>query len=162
MMLSLLSIRKAIVALLRTKFPKTAYQVHFDNVEKSKAPYFYVELTPHRSRTFDAIISERSIEIDVMYFGGEDAQGNVKRSELYDVAEILDTLFRPVFFVEDRAITINEAQYRIVDEILHFTFSLDFADAVTEEETPAWARTTTDLMQTLELNIDKEEKTYGK
>lgn len=162
MMLSLLSIRKAIVALLRTKFPKTAYQVHFDNVEKSKAPYFYVELTPHRSRTFDAIISERSIEVDVMYFGREDAQGNVKRSELYDVAEVLDALFRPVFFVEDRAITINEAQYRIVDEILHFTFALDFADAFTEEELSAWARTTTDLMQTLELNIDKEERTYGK
>lgn len=153
MMLTLKELRSAICSLIRSKYPKPTYEVHFDNVEKSKAPYFYIELNP-RARSFDDIISERSIEVDIAYFSAEDAQGNIKRSDLYEKEEELYALFFPVFYAADRAITILEAETAIVDEVMHFIFRLDFADAFRQDELPALQA---ELMQELTLNLEKEE-----
>ena len=43
-MMTLREIKAAIVAVLNQNFK--GYKVHFDNVEKSDAPYFYVEFMP--------------------------------------------------------------------------------------------------------------------
>ena len=153
-MLSRKTLRSAITALLRTKYPKLQYKVHFDNVELTgNVPCFYIELAP-KVRPYDDIISERSIAVDIAYLAAEDAQGNVKRSDLYDKEEELYALFFPVLYVADRAITILEAETRIVDEVLHFMFTLDFADAFTDEEMHA---VNAELMQNLTLNINKED-----
>ena len=152
-MLTLKTLRAALTSLLRSRYPKTTYKVHFDNVERTgNAPFFYIELTP-QARPYDDIISERSIEVDIAYFAAEDAQGNVKRSDLYDKAEELYSLVLPVFYVADRAITIAGAETRIVDEVLHFIFTLNFADAFTDEEMHA---VNAEFMQDLTLNINKE------
>ena len=163
MMLSFAKLRAAISGLLYDKFPQIRDgddgRIFFDNVERLERPCFYVEIAPQRTRTFDAVISERSLSVDVHYFGTEDADGNIDRTELYDMADALDAAFRPVLYVADRAITINDAEMQIVDEVLHYIFTLAFADAFTEEEHPA---KDADLMQILTLNIDKEEKPNGK
>ena len=52
-MISLRSIKAAITAKLKTKYPTC--KVHFDNVEKSDAPYFYVEFTTSIHTTVDDI-----------------------------------------------------------------------------------------------------------
>ena len=61
-MISLRSMKKAFTALLKQNYPK--YAVHFDNVEKRDAPYFYVEMQP-LIRTVDRVYSERTIQVPV-------------------------------------------------------------------------------------------------
>ena len=52
MMISLLDIRDAMAALLKSAYPD--WKVHFDNVERPHAPYFYVELD-QRTRSVDDV-----------------------------------------------------------------------------------------------------------
>jgi len=171
MMLSSKKLRGAIAELLYEKFPSVRdgedARVFFDNIDKMERPCFYVEISPQRERTWDMIISERSLSVDVQYFGTEDDDGNIARASifdddgnvvqegLYEVADTLDAAFRPVFYVDDRAITINEAETTIVDEVLHYIFTLDFADAFTEAELP---EDKSELMRKLGLFINKNGK----
>lgn len=145
-MIKLLDIKKGLTTLLKSKFN---YKVHFDNVEKSSEPYFYVEMMP-RNKTVDEILTDKSIQIDIMLVLIPDEYGRIKRSVLYDTADTLDGLIRPVFHIKDRYITILESHTRFVDEILHYVFYLDFADCLTDKESSAIMY---DLMQTLELNL---------
>ncbi|QIB60220.1 hypothetical protein GXM21_07385 [Megamonas funiformis] len=145
-MIRLLDIKKELTALLKSKFD---YKVHFDNVEKSSEPYFYVEMMPRR-KTVDEFLTDKSIQIDIMLVLLSDEYGRIKRSILYDTADTLDSLIRPVFHIKDRCITVLESQTRFVDEVLHYVFYLDFADCLTDKESSAIMY---DLMQTLELNL---------
>ncbi len=153
-MITLRSIKAALTARLKSKY--TDYKVHFDNVEKqSKEPYFYVELMPTVT-TVDDVYSDRFIQVDITFFVPYDAFGRVERMRLYDVADGLDLLIRPVFRVEDRAITILSAETTTIDDILHYIFTLDFRDAVTDEEA---GRMQYELMQQLQLRLNDEDKT---
>ncbi len=145
-MIRLLDIKKSLAALLKSKFD---YKVHFDNVEKSSEPYFYVEMMP-RHKTVDEILTDKSIQIDIMLVLIPDEHGQIKRSVLYDASDTLDSLIRPVFQIKDRYITVLESHTRFVDEILHYVFNLDFTDCLTDKESSAIMY---DLMQTLELNL---------
>lgn len=143
-MISLRSIKKAFTALLKQNYPK--YAVHFDNVEKRDAPYFYVEMQP-LIRTVDRVYSERTIQVNITFVPEEDRYGRVDRAVLYDIADTLDALVRPVFYVEDRAITILDAETTIHDEVLHYIFNLEFADYREAN------RLTEDLMEELQLTM---------
>ena len=146
-MISLRSIKKAFTALLKQNYPK--YAVHFDNVEKRDAPYFYVEMQP-LIRTVDRVYSERTIQVDITFVPDEDRYGRVDRAVLYDIADTLDGCIRPVFYVEDRAITIMDGEITIHDDILHYIFNLEFADYREAK------RLTDDLMEELQLTIKGE------
>lgn len=146
-MISLRSIKKAFTALLKQNYPK--YAVHFDNVEKRDAPYFYVEMQP-LIRTVDRVYSERTLQVDITFVPEEDRYGRVDRAVLYDIADTLDALVRPVFYVEDRVITILDAETTIHDEVLHYIFNLEFADYREAN------RLTDDLMEELQFTLKKE------
>mgnify|MGYP000122737516 FL=1 len=118
-------------------------------MEKSSEPYFYVEMMPRR-KTVDEILTDKSIQIDIMLVLIPDEYGRIKRSVLYDTADTLDGLIRPVFHIKDRCITVLESQTRFVDEVLHYIFNLDFADCMTDKESSAIMY---ELMQTLHLNL---------
>lgn len=143
-MISLRSIKKAFTALLKQNYPE--YAVHFDNVEKRDVPYFYVEMQP-LIHTVDRVYSERTIQVDITFIPDEDRYGRVDRTVLYDVADTLDALIRPVFYVEDRAITVLDAETTIHDEVLHYIFNLEFADYREAN------RLTEDLMEELQLTL---------
>ena len=53
---------------------------------------------------------------------------------MQDSISKIDILFRPVFKVKDRAFTILETSTTIVDDILHFSFELNFVDCLSDEE----------------------------
>lgn len=147
-MITYRSLKKTLTALLKNKFPDC--KVHFDNVEKSDAPYFYVEMQPYTS-TVDGkgVYHDRNIEIDIQYIPDEDLFGRIDRMKIYDIGQILDLAIRPVFYVEDRAITIPEAETAVHDEVLHYIFWLQFTDAdMSQEEF--------ELMEELTLNLRKE------
>lgn len=147
MITNYLKIRRALVSLLKAKFPGKA--VHFDNVEKSDAPYFYVEFT-EKVRTLDRTYAERHFMVDVVYVPAEDQFGRVKRSALHSVSETLDEAIRPVLQVDDRFFTVLDANADFVDDILHYIFYLDFVDAIEDINNY-------ELMEELGLNFNKEE-----
>lgn len=139
-LIKLLDIKEELTRLLKSKFD---YKVHFDNIEKSSEPYFYVEMRP-RKKIVDEILTDKSIQIDIMLILIQDKFGRIKRSTLYNTADILDELIRPVVHIKDRHITILESQINFTDEVLHYIFNLDFADCLSTKEIY-------DLMQTLYL-----------
>lgn len=149
-MITYRSLKARLTAILKESFP--GYKVHFDNVEKSDAPYFYVEMTPLRNKTFDGdgVYHDRAIDFDIQLVLPEDRHGRVDRIVLYDDSLVLDKAIRPVLQIEDRAITIDEADIKVHDDILHYMFTLAFTDAEMD-------RMEYELMEELTLNINKEE-----
>jgi len=150
-MISLRTIQQRIVAILKAKYPD--YKVYFDNIEKSMQSYFYIEMNVV-SHTVDRIYFDRYLQIDIAFRPKEDSLGRVKRADLYNMADELETLIRPIFYVEDRAITVLKAEQTIVDEVLHYIFDLDFTDAFTVEEQY-------ELMQNLDLSINDKGEEHG-
>lgn len=130
-MLKLRTIQKALVDLLKNKYPN--YKVYFDNVEKSNAPYFYIEMFVH-SGVGDYNYFERTVQVDVTFRAIEDKNNRIKRADLYEMSDSLEWIFRPVLKVDDRCITINDFEHTFIDEVLHFIFNLEFNDAFTDEE----------------------------
>ena len=95
-MITYRSLKKTLTALLKNKFPDC--KVHFDNVEKSDAPYFYVEMQPYTSTVDgEGVYHDRNIEIDIQYIPDEDLFGRIDRMKIYDIGQILDLAIRPVF-----------------------------------------------------------------
>ena len=130
-MIKLRAIQKALVELLKSKYSN--YKVYFDNIEKSNAPYFYIEMFV-RSGVGDYTYFDRTVQVDITFRPIEDKYGRIKRSELYEMSDSLECLFRPVLKVDDRYITINDFEHTFIDEVLHFIFNLEFEDAFTDEE----------------------------
>lgn len=130
-MLKLRTIQKALVDLLKNKYPN--YKVYFDNVEKSNAPYFYIEMFVH-SVVGDYNYFERTVQVDITFRAMEDKNNRIKRADLYEMSDSLECMFRPVLKVDDRYITINDFEHTFIDEVLHFIFNLEFNDAFTDEE----------------------------
>lgn len=118
-------------------------------MEKSNEPYFYVEMLP-RHKTIDKLLTDKSIQIDIMFILLPDEFGRIKRSILYDAADTLDCLIRPVIQIKDRHITILDSQIKFHDEVLHYIFDLEFADCLSDEESE---NIVYDLMQNIELNL---------
>lgn len=152
-MMTLRDIKAAIVTVLNQNFKD--YKVHFDNVEKSDAPYFYVEFMP-TATTVDDLFSDRLIQVDITYIHPKDAMGRVSRTAVFEVADALDKVFRPVLAVKDRHITILDAEMTIVDDILHYIFNLDFRDNFEDAGHIKY-----ELAQHLELEINKLNQTEG-
>lgn len=130
-MLKLRTIQKALVDLLKNKYPN--YKVYFDNVEKSNAPYFYIEMFVH-SGVGDYNYFERTVQVDITFRAMEDKNNRIKRADLYEMSDSLECIFRPVLKADDRYITINDFEHTFIDEVLHFIFNLEFNDAFTDEE----------------------------
>lgn len=135
------TIRCVLVALLKRHFPTC--EVHFSTNFKAKADYFYIELL--EKQTFiDKVYRDRDIDVSIHFVPIPDARGRICRSKLYEAEEKLDEIFLSVVQVGDRFITVQGTSSRIVSEVLHFDFHLQFADNV--ELTPL------DLMEDLKVN----------
>lgn len=146
-MIPMLDIRKALSDLIKANFPD--WLLTYNNSPDVEQDYIYVELTEKR-QTVDPVYYDRDIEVDIRVIPLPDVRGNVKRSKLYDTQDTLEQVFLLVFQLDDRAITVQETTSRIVDEVLHFTFHLRFADYKPEKND-------NELMQELEITLTKEE-----
>ena len=143
-MITSLDIRSVLSALLKKHFP---HAVYFTNNADSQKGYFHVEIAP-KKRMVDPTIYERALDITLSLVLPPDARGRIDRTKLYEAVDTLDTAFMPVFTIGDRHITVQETSSRIVDEVLHYSFTLDFADAMPGEEY--------ELMEELAINGQKE------
>ena len=144
-MLKLREVKKALIDVLKMRFTNPVY---FDNVEKAKESYFYIEMATSR-KTVDSAIYERSIDIDIQYVAIPDKAIRRNRTEILDVIDELDEIIRHVIRVKDRAITVSDIHCTIFDEILHYRFEMNFADAFEDQETG-------ELIEELNLVITKE------
>ena len=143
-MMSAVEIRRALSDLLQAHFP---YAVYFTNNASADKGYFHIELAP-RKRVVDRVIYEREIDVMMELVLPPDARGRIDRAKLYEAVDTLDAALLPVLTIGDRHITVQETRSRIVDEVLHYSFSLDFADAMPEEPV--------ELMETLFINGENE------
>ena len=143
-MMAAVEIRRALSALLKQHFP---YAVYFTNNASADKEYFHVELAP-KKRVVDRVIYEREIDVMMELVLPPDARGRIDRAKLYEAVDTLDAAFLPVLTIGDRHITVQETSSRIVDEVLHYRFSLDFADAMPEEPV--------ELMKELSINGERE------
>ena len=146
-MIPMLDIRKALSDLIKANFPD--WLLTYNSNPDVEQDYIYIELLEHR-QTVDPVYYDRDIEIDVHVIPLPDVRGNVKRSKLYEAQDTLAQVILPVFRIGDRAITIQESNSRIVDEVLHFTFHLRFTDYKPEDNNDE------ELMQELEINLSEE------
>ncbi|MFC2314334.1 MAG: DUF6838 family protein [Selenomonas massiliensis] len=143
-MIASVDIRSALSALLKKHFP---HAVYFTNNADSQKGYFHVEIAP-KKRMVDPTIYERALDISIELVLPPDARGRIDRTKLYEAVDTLDAALIPVLVIGDRHITVQETSSRIVDEVLHYSFSLDFADAMPGEEY--------ELMEELAINGQRE------
>ena len=143
-MIPSLDIRSALSALLKKHFP---HAVYFTNNADSQKGYFHVEIAP-KKRMVDPTIYERALDISIELVLPPDARGRIDRTKLYEAVDTLDAVLMPVLTIGDRHITVQETSSRIVDEVLHYSFTLDFADAMPGEEY--------ELMEELAINGQRE------
>lgn len=143
-MIPSVDIRSVLSALLNKHFP---YAVYFTNNADTKKGYFSIEIAP-KKRMIDRVIYEREIDVMMELVLPPDARGRIDRAKLYEAVDTLDAALLPVLTIGDRHITVQETRSCIVDEVLHYSFSLDFADAMPEEPV--------ELMETLFINGENE------
>lgn len=146
-MIPMLDIRKALSDLIKANFPD--WLLTYNSNSDVEQDYIYIELAEKR-QTVDPVYYDRDIEIAVHVIPLPDVRGNVKRNKLYEAQDTLEQVILPVFWIGNRAITVQESTSRIVDEVLHFTFHLRFADYKPENNSDK------ELMQELEINLSEE------
>ena len=133
-MITAKEIRAAISDLLK-KQANLPYEVHFNNNRESSRSYFFVTISARRV-TFDRVYYERFLTVDCQLRLLPDEFDTIHRTELYSAADALDMAIRPVINIKDRYITVLNIRSRIVDDILHYEFDLDFADYLPIELPP--------------------------
>lgn len=113
---------------------------------KNIYPILHVQVEPTGTTTLSAVISHRSILVDISYM----EEDYTKDEPILDMLDLLDSLFRPYLSFADRNRTIQNATSSITDGIGHYVFMLEFDDQTGEEEKA-------DLVGELELTVKYKE-----
>lgn len=146
-----IAIKNSILKLLKSLDPEI--DVFFEEIRgtdeghglSTEDSWYFLSLIPSGMETVDACYTDQNYLVDIAYH--EKSESNTRY--LIKFVE-LDALFRPVFSFGDRKITVEEATEKVVDHVLHYSFSLRFRHSEEKEESyPA--------MEELETEIKKEE-----
>lgn len=150
-MLKQIDILKAVIALLKTKYPAETTKYYTDEiVEGFKQPCFFVKLIKSRNNETKNINSN-ALSIILTYFA--DTSSN-KQLSFLDCEDDINDLFGTSFSVVDRHLQINSiAAARIGEnqDILQVTITTNYFDSTGYDGSVGY-----DLMQT--LNIDYNNK----
>lgn len=90
--------------------------------------YFFIDIIPAGARTLGAVFTDYTILIDIAAHVKSESN-----AEYYALGEEIDALVRPVFRFGDRAVTVEQASWRVVDRLLHYTFNFSFIPDVEVE-----------------------------
>lgn len=91
---------------------------------KEEETYYFVDIMPNGNKTVDRYFTDMGILVDIAYH----EIGESNTAYLIKGAEI-DEVFRPVFSFGDRHITVNDANMKVVDHVLHYSFAINFLHA---------------------------------
>ncbi len=139
----LTQIKDEIIRLLKRLDPDV--DVYFEEIKGTGAEhgatvpqtYYFVDMVPGSS-TVDGVMTDMAVLVDVAYH----EMGESNTAYLLKTGA-LDGLFRPVFSFGDRHVTIPAVGHRIVDHVLHSSFTISFRQA---KEVPGY-----DLMERLDM-----------
>lgn len=145
-------IRAALTDLINNK-AGIPYDVYFNHVNKSDTSYVWVNMS-RRKRSWDEVYFQRIIDIDIQVILFPDDYANVKHTDLWDIADNLTQAIMPCIKIKDRLITVQDFNSSIVDDVLHYEFSLDFTDYVQSDK---YEGKDYELMMILELNLNDED-----
>lgn len=126
----IIQIKNAITALLKGIDPDT--DVFYEEIKGTKEKhglnesetYYFVDIIPNGNKTVDRFFTDVGILVDIAYH--EKSESNT--AYLMKGAE-LDAVVRPVFSFGDRHITINDASMKVSDNVLHYSFAINFRQA---------------------------------
>lgn len=145
-MIKIAEIKTSIVGLLK----KTEdIDVFFTNVSKTDSAdennkiekYFHVALKPISTSLFGKEMRDRAFFIDVSYINDKGDENT-----FYEWFEKMEAIVLPIFKVANRSITVESASFKIVDNVGHFIFTLNFRDVIDFEQEG-------ELVQDLDLKI---------
>lgn len=81
--------------------------------------YIFVDIVPAGLETIGPYRTDMSVLIDIAFH-----KKNATNREYRELAVEIDLLFRPVFRFGGRAITVHNASPKIVDKVLHYSFTI--------------------------------------
>ncbi len=121
-MITLLDMQKAIGRKLNSKFSN--YYIYTEEVKQGlKRPSFFINIMPISTDNF-ITYKEKLINIDIMCFSE-----NETNEENLNMINMLESLFNMFLEINDKVITIESLNFKIIDNILHCVYSLDFTDS---------------------------------
>lgn len=126
----IIQIKNAITALLKGIDPDT--DVFYEEIKGTEEKhgldepetYYFVDIIPNGNETVDRFFTDMGVLVDIAYH--EKSESNT--AYLIKGAEI-DAVVRPVFSFGDRNITINDANMKVSDHVLHYSFTINFRQA---------------------------------
>ncbi|QQE75216.1 phage tail terminator family protein [Brevibacillus composti] len=128
-MLTRAQINKAINDKIKAEFP--GIEIASSDVEEGfKRPSFFVMLETNRAEALQ-FNSLRDMTCRILFFP---TSRHKYKEEAYDVMDRLEKLFGLSLPVGDRVITINHAESRLVDKVVHFDFDFEYYDDSPYEE----------------------------
>lgn len=124
-------------ALVRQLKKTEDIDVFFTNVSKTESQgsgqsidkYFHVSLIPISTSLYGKFMRDRAFFIDVSYI---DKHSNMNK--FLEWSEKMDDVILPYIQIEERSITVETSEFRIVDEVGHYTFTLKFRDVIDYEQ----------------------------
>lgn len=119
-----------------------------DNPEAACEDWIYISLTPAGNETYGSWQTERRIICDIAAHT-RDESNTAYRS----MSGRLDSAIRPVLRFGGRAITVPDLSCRVVDRVLHCTFTLTFFEG--QEPDNGFP-----VMEELDTNLERNEA-YG-
>lgn len=141
-------IREALARLIKIR-AGLDLPVYFNQVLDAAHSYAFVSLKPARvDEGYDYFVRRLTVDIQIVL---APLTGIVKHSDLLDICDALDNATHGYVTIADRKITVHDTAANIFDDILTFSFALEFADgiAATDEELAQY-----DLGSELELHIN--------
>ena len=126
----LIQIKDALIKLLKGLDPEV--DVFFEEIKSTdeehglteKETYYFVDIIPNINDTVDQYFTDKGVLVDIAYH-----EKNESNTAYLIKAEALDGVIRPVFSFGDRHITIPKLNSKVVDHVLHCSFSVIFRQA---------------------------------
>lgn len=145
-----IEIKNAVTALLKRLDPDT--DVFYEEIKGTDAghgllepeTYYFVDIVPAGNRTVDRFFTDVSVLVDIAYHEKDESN----TAYLVKGAE-LDAVVRPVFSFGDRNITVNDADIKVTDKVLHYSFAVNFRHSRKQEDDAK-------RMDGLEFTVKKE------
>ncbi len=120
-------IKNSLVKLISSNFNN--YDVYAEEIPTIKngdkfGDYFFVELMPASITTINKYQTKYNVLVTIMCQISEHSN-----EKYFEIAENLDSLIRPYIEFGDRKITVESSDYKVVDGILRYKFSLKFIES---------------------------------
>ena len=131
------SIKESLVGLFKGLYP--AFDVFCEEIPKTQndatepdiEDYIFLDSVPAANTTASAAHTDRRVLVDAAIHTASESNAEYLR-----IGQEVDGAVRPVFRFTDggeaRAITVTDVSLKVVDRVLHCTFTLAFRDSIQE------------------------------